>query len=187
MSYDTKISHPIGGKLVQGGLPTSVLNTLQFNAVTNQWEFVAAVAASLSEIEFIRDQIKLGNWFEVTGNISAAAASIGFTPAAGKTLFMYKAKISLQVNMTVPASAITDEIIASFQLNGVEKDKAAIGGQIVGQGANNKVGGYGSTELGRFDVKGLSLIGDGALVARIINIADNGNGAATMSGFIEDT
>lgn len=39
MSFNEKISYPIGGKQVQGGLPTDN-QQLQFNAVTNQWEFV---------------------------------------------------------------------------------------------------------------------------------------------------
>jgi len=41
MSDNTKLSYPIGGKNVQGGFPAAN-QTLQFNAVTNQWEFVAA-------------------------------------------------------------------------------------------------------------------------------------------------
>jgi len=45
MSDVPKISYPIGSKNVQGGLPTAILNALQFNPVTNQWEFVAFPAA----------------------------------------------------------------------------------------------------------------------------------------------
>lgn len=40
MSDNPKISYPIGSKLVQGGLPVAN-QQLQFNAVTNLWEFVA--------------------------------------------------------------------------------------------------------------------------------------------------
>ena len=41
MSFNEKISYPIGGKQVQGGLPTAS-QILLFNVVTNQWEFVNA-------------------------------------------------------------------------------------------------------------------------------------------------
>lgn len=41
MSFNEKISYPIGGKQVQGGLPAAN-QILQFNVITNQWEFVSA-------------------------------------------------------------------------------------------------------------------------------------------------
>lgn len=90
MSYDPKISYPIGGKNVQGGLPTAILNTLQFNAVTNQWEFVAAPGASLSYLEFLRTEQLAGNVITATGTTTAVvpATVLSIIPAAGKTFFV---------------------------------------------------------------------------------------------------
>ena len=141
----------------------------------------------LSDLEFIRDRIKAGDWWEVSGNIDAVGNKIAFIPASGKTAFMYKGKITMRINLVVPSSSARDEIIADLKINGVTKDKAAIGQQIVGQGANNKVGGAGSTIAGRFNALGLSLVGDGVKEIAIENTEDAGSAFATMSGWIEDT
>lgn len=61
MSFNEKISYPIGGKQVQGGLPAAN-QILQFNAVTNQWEFVAAPSGqTFARVVKKTDQVETGS------------------------------------------------------------------------------------------------------------------------------
>ena len=54
-------------------------------------------------------------------------------------------------------------------------------GNATGGGANGMNGD------GKFDVTGLSLVGDGIKAVEIENVLDNGNASATLIGWIEDT
>ena len=75
--------------------------------------------AFISDLQFIRDKVKDGDWWEVTGAIDTLAAEIAFVPASGKTAFLYSAKIVISDNPTAvgrgnPAGAdqIKDQVVA---------------------------------------------------------------------------
>ena len=138
-------------------------------------------------LQFVQDRVKAGEWFEVSGAIDAVGNKITYVPASGKTAILYEAKITMRINMVVPSSSARDEVIADLKIDGVTKDKAAIGEQIVGQGANNKKGGLGSTGAGRFNALGLSLVGNGVKEIAIENTEDAGSAFATMSGWLFTT
>lgn len=174
MSYDTKISHPIGGKLVQGGLPTSVLNTLQFNAVTNQWEFVGAVAASLSDLEFLRDKSLAGDLITVNGTTGAVApvTVLSIIPAINKTFFIVSHTFTMNNRTT------TDVINLKLQNDGVDKDDVVI--QHLAQA---------TTVIEGKRIVGDLLIGDGVRAYRIQKSTGAVNHIAmgTVMGWIQDT
>lgn len=190
------LENQVGGEKRLAGIPilgnpSLATPNLQFDSINNRFIWVAIVPASLSEIEFIRDQIKLGNWLEANGSINTLGNTVFLIPAAGKTIFLYEAKIVMSTN-PVPSKSINvlveDQVVADLTVDGVVKDKATVGvvsqsGQFIDYGASD----FGGKGDGRFNVKGLSLIGDGVKQIRIVNVLDDGNAFATMSGFIEDT
>lgn len=200
MSFDSKTSYPIGGKRVQGGLPTNT-QILQFDGSTNSWRFVAQVAASLSEIEFIRDQVIAGNWFEISGPIDALGDKIVFIPVSGKTAFLYEGKIvitghavpsigteafaDLRTNDAVEADIIIDAVVKDTTNIGMASRSLTSGGFASAEKVPTNA--YGNIGDGRFNVKGLSLVGDGVKEIAIQNVLSDGTANATMSGFIQNT
>jgi len=175
MSYDPKLSYPIGGKNVQGGLPTAN-QQLQFNAVTNQWEFITVAAASLGDLEFLRDKSLSGDLLFSTGVTSAIApvtvASI--TPAAGKTFFL--AKYSIKATTEAVGS---DSGETQLQNNGTSIDTIAQRFLATGTSCIAYIG----------NVAGDSMIGDGAIIYRLqktVGVADR-EVSATIEGWIQDT
>jgi len=156
---------------------------------------------SHSDLEFIRDKIKDGDWFEVTGPIDALTNKITFIPASGKTAYLYAAKIVITGHATPAArdgivgDTITkDAIEADLIIDAVVKDTTNIGTATRSRVASNfasaeKVAGnnYGNIGDGRFDALGKSLVGDGVKEIAIENVLDDGSAKATMSGWIEDT
>jgi hypothetical protein len=83
---------------------------------------------------------------------------------------------------------------AQFIVDSTVKDTTNIGFNSsvhAGEGsASAKWGGgtgYGNIGDGKFNVKGLSLVGDGSKKIEIKNILDGGSSFATMSGYTIDT
>ena len=190
MSFDSNNPKTIGGKGIQGGFPADS-QSLIFNSTTNQWEFGVSIT---SELEFIRDKILAGDWFEVSGDINAVNDTIEFIPPSGKTAFLFKAKIVITTHTNYSNAAgalINDRVRADLLINAVVKDKTNIGmtGITTSSGGGLPSGGLGSGSIGdgKFNALGLSLVGDGALKIEIKNSLDNGSAFATMSGWLEDT
>jgi len=85
---------------------------------------------------------------------------------------------------------LNNTITADLKIDTVTKDEAQIfRSQNQQMGSTNQGGsGYGMTENnGKFNVLGLSLVGDGAKKIEIENIQDTGGALATMSGYLIDT
>lgn len=152
---------------------------------------------SLSDLQFIQDRIDAGEWLESHGAINSIGNKITIIPASGKTLYMFRAKIIITghvtpANSTENGSTTTkNEVEAEFKVNGIQKDTANTGfssktdgGAAAGRATSNA---YGQTGDGKFDVLGLSLIGDGIKEVAIENTVDDGNADATMSGWIKTT
>ncbi len=138
----------------------------------------------LSDLQFIQDRVDAGEWLEAHGAINAVTNDITIIPASGKTLYMYKAKIVPTTN------GLDNSINAEFKVNGTTKDSAAyILSQSIQLGGTNQGGsGYGmGFNGGKFDVQGLSLVGDGIKEVTVENVLDDGTADATMSGWIKDT
>lgn len=177
MSFDEKTSYPIGGKQVQGGLPTAILNMLQFNAVTNQWEFIPTVVppvAALGDLEFVRDEELLGDLIKLFGTRSTVGIIVSTTPATGKTFFFIVATL----NTDAPNDF--QRIRAQIRNNAVVREELVVGWTAAGGGF---MGNDGSKQ------RGDSLIGNGALVYDL-NLAKIDNAlttSGTMQGWIQDT
>ena len=87
-------------------------------------------------------------------------------------------------------TGLNNRITAALKIDSVTKDEAEVfRSQARNTGSTNQGGsGYGMAENnGNFNVKGLSLVGDGAKLIEIENIQDEGAAFATMSGYLIDT
>jgi len=177
MSYDPKISYPIGGKNVQGGLPTAILNTLQFNAVTNQWEFVAAAGvAGLGDLEFLRDKELAGDLLTATNSRTSIGTNAVIIPASGKTFFFVTAGVAYHEN------ALNAQSSTEIQNNTVRIDFLIIA-------SDDAAGNEGGNRVDRTSVQGNSLVGNGVLEFRheIIATATTNIILSMIQGWIQDT
>ncbi len=136
----------------------------------------------MGDLEYIQGFVISGNYFQVSGDIDAINDTIEFIPAIGKRVFMIEAKIIPNNTST------TNKIIAALKIDTVTKDEAQIFRHFATAGipGTNQGGwGYGLAEdTEKFNVLGLSLIGDGAKKIEIENILDSGGAFATMSGYL---
>lgn len=149
----------------------------------------------VGDFEYIEGKVLAGDYFQVSGDINTLNDTIEFVVPNGKTAFMIKAKI---MNPTHPSPAATPSIsttqqkslvTADFKIDSITKDKAVIGEATQAGNKNNQHGGgtgngYGNLGDGKFDVLGLSLVGDGAKKIEIENTLDNGSAFASMSGYL---
>lgn len=153
----------------------------------------------VGDLEFIQTKVLAGDYFQVSGQIDAVTNTISYTVPSLRTAFMIEAKIFIndQSNIQSQAGSSGSQTYkqlarAALKMNGVKKDEAQIGYNtitrtdqasfvnVVGHGLG--IGFYGD---GRFNVLGLSLVGDGAKTITIENIEDNANEVhATMSGYL---
>ena len=95
MSFDPENPYTIGSKNVQGGLPVN-LQVLQFNAVTNQWEFVilATGGGPLGDIAYLQGKEFAGDLLTDEGTRNAVGTLAAVTAPTEKDLYLAKAKIS---------------------------------------------------------------------------------------------
>ena len=122
------------------------------------------------------------------------------TQAPNKTAFLIEAKIVNQTILTPFAMTSTtvqntisaNMMKAALKIDSVIKDESMVG--TISQVTNNgnvapQVGGTGVGNVGdgRFNVLGLSLVGDGAKKIEIESIINAGSVRATMSGYLIDT
>lgn len=145
----------------------------------------ASVAGETGDLAFLTEKVLSNNYFQVSGDIDAVNDTIEYVVPNGKTAFMIEAKI-------IPNStSANNRITAGLNIDGVKKDEA----QIFRSQATAVVGaagtggwGYGLAETTeKFNVLGLSLVGDGIKKIEIENIIDAGGAFATMSGYLIDT
>lgn len=155
---------------------------------------------SISDLEFIRKKILSGDWITVTGAIDAITNEIAYTPATGKTFFLYQASISMKTNPTASSTTSSngtvvsnDQIVAALKVNTVVKDTVKIGmaTQASARDYSTSAGagdgsGFGVSSKSYFTWHG-SLVGDGAKKVTIENILDDGSAIATLEGWIENT
>lgn len=152
----------------------------------------------MGDLEFIQGKVTAGDYFQVSGDINALNDTIEFIVPNLKTAFMIEAKITMSTN---PFIAITsgvgatqntnDQIVADLLIDTVVKSKAKIGVGISaqqGQGTGGtNVSNVNASNDGKFNVLGLSLVGDGVKLIEIENVLDSGSGFAEMSGYLIDT
>lgn len=142
------------------------------------------VEDDVGDLEFIQTKVLASNYFQVSGDIDAITDTIEFVVPNYKTAFMIEAKI-------IPNNVNTNNtIIAALKIDTTTKDEAVIlrkQNQQMG-GTNQGGSGYGMAENnGKFNVLGLSIVGNGSKKIEIENIADAGGAFATMSGYLIDT
>ncbi len=138
----------------------------------------------MGDLEFIQTKVLAGDYFQVSGDIDAINDTIEFIVPSAKTAFLIEAKI-------IPNNTgLNNRITAALKLDTTIKDEAVIFRSQFRQAGSTNFGGsgYGMAENnGRFNVLGLSLVGDGAKVIEIENTNDNGGAFATFSGYVIDT
>ncbi len=146
--------------------------------------YLEDVDEDVGDLEFIQTKVLAGDYFQVSGDINAVTNTIFFEPATGKTAFMIEAKI------VANSSSATNKIQAALKVDSVTKDKAEIFRDFVRQaGSTNQGGsGYGLAEnANKFNVLGISLVGNSSKRITIENILDGGGAFATMSGYVVTT
>ncbi len=162
---------------------------------------VPEVDDDMGDLEFIQTKVLAGDYFQESGDINAITNTIEFIVPNGKTAFMIEAKIiitthpSLAVTGTGQATSQQKNVVqAQLKIDSVVKDTTNIGTQSMSDtrtGVNSAIiriaSGNGSLGDGKFNVLGLSLIGDGVKVIEIENTIDDGAAFATLSGYLIDT
>jgi len=157
----------------------------------------------MGDLEYIESKVLAGNYFQSSGDINTTTEEdeVAYTPATGKTAFLLQAKI---VNTTHPDLAVTSTSLATtqqknvvqaaLQIGGITKDTTNIGTQSMSDtvtGGNSSIiriaSGNGSSSDGKFNVLGLSLVGNGSSTIKIVKTVDDGSAFATMSGYLVDT
>ena len=92
-----------------------------------------------------------------------------------------------QISVT-KGTNLTDQVLTT--IDGAIKDEAEIFRQFTINAGSTNFGGSGAGNAdyaGKFNVLGLSLVGDAAKKIEIENTEDNGSAFATMSGYLVDT
>jgi len=148
---------------------------------------VSTEAADMGDFEYIEGKVVAGDYFQVSGDINAINDTIEFIPASGKTALLIEAKIIAPTQFS--SSVVSnDQVNADLKVDGAKKDEAKIGSRGNSQaGGQTSATGKGFAGDGRFNVLGLSLVGDGVKKIEIENVQDSGSAFATMSGYVRDT
>ena len=153
----------------------------------------------MGDLEYIESKVLVGDYFQVSGDIDALSDTISYTPATGKTAFLIEAKIIITDHPAPSAASSTvgftqlDIVSAALKINSITVDETTIGEATrsivsdTNQHGGGSGSGYGNMGDGKFNVKGLSLVGDGITSIEIENILDDGSAFATMSGYLVDT
>jgi len=159
----------------------------------------ATVAGDTGDLVFLKERILSGNTFDVSGDIDAVNDTIEFIVPNGNTAFLVEAKITMKANPVASADGgavgtkvvSQDQIVADLLIDTVVKDKVKIGmstASLTSQANNSGAGsGFGTNAQASFNVKTLSLVGDGIKKIEIKNVLDSGSAFATMSGYLTDT
>lgn len=148
--------------------------------------------AEMGDLEYIETKVLAGDYFQVTGAINAITDTIEYVPATGKTAFLIEAKIVITAHTTLSLSVnsnVKDMVQATLKIDSVTKDTTNIGIQADGSALTSASGtpagaGVGTIGDGRFNVLGLSLVGNSSKKIEIENTLDDGSAIATMSGYL---
>lgn len=181
------------------GEPSALTPNLFYNSITQTFEWVVGGGNAMGDLEYIESKVIAGDYFQVNGPIAILNDTIEYIVPVGKTAFLIEAKIintlhsAPSQNTGLGTNALKDMITASLIVDAVTKDKTTIG--MSSQSGNVNFGGapintssaYGNLGDGKFNVKGISLVGDGAKKIEIKNILDDGSVDAVMSGYLIDT
>lgn len=148
----------------------------------------------MGDLEYIQSKVISGDYSQASGDISTAGSTIEITPDAGKTAFLIEAKIVISTHADPPAmgsvtfnTIVNDRVKAVLKIDSTVKDTTNIGVVMNATGDNTSAtaasgaSGQGQIGDGRFNVLGLSLVGDGAKKIEIENTLDAGSAFATMS------
>jgi len=151
----------------------------------------------IGDLEYIEGKVIAGDYFQVSGDIDALNDTIEYVPATGKIAFLIEAKITMKTNPAAVSTStsnttvsIIDQVVADLLINSVKKSKAKIGVAANTSHASfsSSGGGDGSGMGGggfcKFNVLGLSLVGDSAKKIEIKNVLDNGSAFAEISGYL---
>lgn len=154
---------------------------------------IVSEVKDMGDLEFIQDKVIAGDYFQVSGDINALNDTIEFIPVIGKRAFLIEAKITMSTNPIPPIFdgniTFSDQVVADLIIDTVVKDKATVGvtsaqnKMFSGSGVGGAGQGFGKPP-GKFNVLGLSLVGDGAKKIEIKNVLDGGSAFATMSGYL---
>lgn len=146
----------------------------------------------MGDLEYIQDKVLAGDYFQVSGDIDTLNDTIEQIIPNGKTAFLIEAKIIITGHTS--GTTTKDMVEAELKIDGITVDTTNIGtattstlltnpsDMIAGSGS-----GAGTIGDGKFNVKGLSLVGDGIKTMEIENTLDDGTAFATMSGYYVDT
>ena len=149
----------------------------------------------VGDLEFIQEKVIAGDYFQVTGAINALNDTIEFIVPFGRTAFLIEAKIVITTHTTIALGQNTttkQEVAAVLKIDDTPKDTTNIGtsahsqvvSNISGDQQSTPAAAYGNIGNGKFNVLGLSLLGDGSKKIEIENILDDGFATATMSGYL---
>ena len=149
----------------------------------------AEISGQTTDIAFVEAKVLAGDYFQVSGDIDTLASEIVFVVPNTKTAFLLEAKIVIP---THPGAFTSDRVTAELKLDGVVKDKTDVGvtaafAIVDGPSDAGYAAGSGILGDGKFNVQGLSLVGDGVKEISIENSLDGGSAFATMSGYLIDT
>lgn len=156
----------------------------------------AQISGEATDLAFIQAKVIAGDYFQVSDAIDNITDTIEFIVPNGKTAFLLEAKIVITTHpaasLGVTSSSSNQEMVrADLKIDTVTKDTTNIGESTAAGGGTGSLGGsgsgYGTIGDGRFNVKGLSLVGDGVKKIEIENTLDNGSADAVMSGYLVDT
>ena len=155
------------------------------------------VGADVGDLEYIEGKVIAGDYFQVSGDIDNLNDTIEFIVPNGRTAFLIEAKIAITAH-PLPATRTSSGsgsnstlniVEAIIKIDTVKKDTTNLG--FVSHAASGAVSptslsqnSYGNIGDGRFNVLGLSLVGDAAKKIEIENTLDNGTAFATMSGYL---
>jgi len=162
----------------------------------NSFISFGAAIAEMGDLEFIQDKVIAGDYFQVSGAIDALNDTIKFIVPNLKTAFLIEAKIVITGHTS--GSTTKDMVEAELKIDGTVIDTTNIGTattQATGivNSATDMMGGFGwgsgagTIGDGKFNVLGISLVGDGIKVIEIENTLDDGTAFATMSGYLITT
>jgi hypothetical protein len=150
----------------------------------------------VGDLEFIQTKVLAGDYFQVTGAIDAINDTIEYVPATGKTAFLIEAKIVITTHTlpitvgSIPASnSTTSAVKAALKIDTTTVDTtnvgmASIANSFTAGNGNYSNSSYGTMGDGRFNVLGLSLVGNSSKKIEIENTLDGGSAIATLSGYL---
>jgi len=156
------------------------------------------VGSNLGDLKYIESKVLSGDYFQVSGDIDALTDTIEYIPANGKTAFIIEAKIVSTGHATPPAmgagtanTIVDNRVEAVLKINTVIKDTTNVGFMYQATSSTNSngrgAGGGVGNPSSKFQVIGISLVGDGAKKIEVENSLDNGTAFATLSGYLIDT